>query len=196
MQWASTIKEVELSHFFKEWPAMWRRFWDIWVVSWVIILGVGFMASPLVPYGYRITNFTCILPIMTQACCHFLYPIVLNPWCECCGYSCSNRADSQCCFSNSRWRFLAEYHVLGARSRIFSIFLPAHACRSVQIRAIRVLAADCPLIGLRKRNNERVINCNATGPAGVLIPMSETQPRSTPTLRPVGSHLSQTWHQH
>nr|ACZ81467.1 Ncp1 [Kwoniella heveanensis] len=80
MQWASTVKEVELSHFFKEWPAMWKRFWDIWIVSWVIILGVAFMASPLVPLGYRITNFTCILPIMSQACCHFLYPIVLNPW--------------------------------------------------------------------------------------------------------------------
>ncbi|WRT65029.1 uncharacterized protein IL334_001971 [Kwoniella shivajii] len=80
MQWASTVKEVELSHFFKEWPAMWKRFWDIWIVSWVMILGVAFMASPLVPLGYRITNFTCILPLMAQACCHFLYPIVLNPW--------------------------------------------------------------------------------------------------------------------
>ncbi|WVR04424.1 hypothetical protein IAU60_001426 [Kwoniella sp. DSM 27419] len=80
MQWASTVKEVELSHFFKEWPAMWKRFWDIWIVSWVLILGVAFMASPLVPVGYRITNFTCILPLMAQACCHFLYPIVLNPW--------------------------------------------------------------------------------------------------------------------
>ncbi|WVQ83998.1 hypothetical protein IAT38_006143 [Cryptococcus sp. DSM 104549] len=80
MQWASTVKEVELSHFFKEWPAMWKRFWDIWIVSWVIIVGVALMASPLVPVGYRITNFTCILPIMAQACCHFLYPIVLNPW--------------------------------------------------------------------------------------------------------------------
>lgn len=104
MQWASTVKEVELSHFFKEWPAMWKRFWDIWVVSWVIILGVGMMASPLVPYGYRITNFTCILPIMTQACCHFLYPIVLNPWCKSYGWDRSswNRADSQCCSSSSR----------------------------------------------------------------------------------------------
>ena len=82
MQWASTIKEVELSHFFKEWPAMWKRFWDIWVVSWIIILGVIMMATPIVPEGYRISNFTCILPIMTQACCHFLYPIVLNPWRE------------------------------------------------------------------------------------------------------------------
>ncbi|WWD07950.1 hypothetical protein V865_006058 [Kwoniella europaea PYCC6329] len=80
MQWASTVKEVELSHFFKEWPAMWKRFWDIWIVSWVMILGVAFMASPLVPMGYRITNFTCILPLMAQACSHFLYPIVLNPW--------------------------------------------------------------------------------------------------------------------
>ncbi|WWD22045.1 hypothetical protein CI109_106533 [Kwoniella shandongensis] len=80
MQWASTVKEVELSHFFKEWPAMWKRFWDIWIVSWIMILGVAMMASPVVPIGYRITNFTCILPLMAQACCHFLYPIVLNPW--------------------------------------------------------------------------------------------------------------------
>lgn len=47
MQWASTVKEVELSHFFKEWPAMWRRFWGIWIVSWAMILGVAFMASSL-----------------------------------------------------------------------------------------------------------------------------------------------------
>lgn len=53
MQWASTIKEVELSHFFKEWPAMWKRFWDVWILSWVIMLAVAFMASPLVPAGYR-----------------------------------------------------------------------------------------------------------------------------------------------
>lgn len=53
MQWSSTVKEVELSHFFKEWPAMWKRFWDIWVVSWVIIVGVSVMASPIVPYAYR-----------------------------------------------------------------------------------------------------------------------------------------------
>ncbi|GFZ49140.1 hypothetical protein JCM24511_06890 [Saitozyma sp. JCM 24511] len=80
MQWASTIKEVELSHFFKEWPAMWKRFWDVWILSWIIMAAVAVMASPAVPIGYRITNFTCILPIMVQAGCHFLYPIVLNPW--------------------------------------------------------------------------------------------------------------------
>lgn len=121
MQWASTIKEVELSHFFKEWPAMWKRFWDIWVVSWVIILGVGLMASPIVPYGYRITNFTCILPIMTQACCHFLYPIVLNPWCECCTLSIMSRADVSAALPilDGEWRFRSDHHILGARSRIF-----------------------------------------------------------------------------
>lgn len=53
MQWSSTVKEVELSHFFKEWPAMWKRFWDIWIVSWVIIVGVAVMASPIVPYAFR-----------------------------------------------------------------------------------------------------------------------------------------------
>lgn len=53
MQWASTIKEVELSHFFKEWPAMWKRFWTVWILSWVIIVGVAIMASNIVPAGYR-----------------------------------------------------------------------------------------------------------------------------------------------
>lgn len=32
---------------------MWKRFWDIWIVSWVIIVGVSVMASPIVPYAYR-----------------------------------------------------------------------------------------------------------------------------------------------
>ncbi|ODN96436.1 hypothetical protein L198_04150 [Cryptococcus wingfieldii CBS 7118] len=63
MQWASTVKEVELSHFFKEWPAMWKRFWDIWLISWAIILGVAFMASPIVPIGYRMW----VLPHIDQA---------------------------------------------------------------------------------------------------------------------------------
>lgn len=40
MQWSSTVKEVEASHFFKEWPAMWKRFWDVWVLSWVIIVSL------------------------------------------------------------------------------------------------------------------------------------------------------------
>lgn len=32
---------------------MWKRFWDIWIVSWVIMIGVAIMASNLVPAGYR-----------------------------------------------------------------------------------------------------------------------------------------------
>jgi hypothetical protein len=53
------------------------------------------------------TNFTCILPIMTQACCHFLYPIVLNPWCELHLFRHGARAiaDFQYSFSNSRLGF-------------------------------------------------------------------------------------------
>jgi hypothetical protein len=59
MQWASTIKEVELSHFFKEWPAMWKRFWTVWILSWVIIVGVAIMASNIVPAGYRMWVSPC-----------------------------------------------------------------------------------------------------------------------------------------
>ena len=32
---------------------MWKRFWDVWIFSWIIIAAVALMASPLVPSGYR-----------------------------------------------------------------------------------------------------------------------------------------------
>lgn len=119
---------------------MWKRFWDIWVVSWVIILGVGLMASPLVPYGYRITNFTCILPIMTQACCHFLYPIVLNPWRE---YSlrdhdCRANASAALPILDVCWRSQLEYYILGARSRNFSFTVYSCLLMHANLR-VRVL---------------------------------------------------------
>lgn len=53
------------------------------------------------------TNFTCILPLMAQACSHFLYPIVLNPWCKSLSFGGVNRftdqmSSVQCCCSNSK----------------------------------------------------------------------------------------------
>ena len=39
---------------------------------------------------------------MIQACCHFLYPIVLNPWCMSLLHVHRSHADLQCCSSSSR----------------------------------------------------------------------------------------------
>lgn len=60
MQWASTIKEVELSHFFKEWPAMWKRFWFIWIVCWMFIAAMGIMSSSIVPSGFQMSVLNAI----------------------------------------------------------------------------------------------------------------------------------------
>jgi hypothetical protein len=32
---------------------MWKRFWDVWILSWIIMAAVAVMASPAVPIGYR-----------------------------------------------------------------------------------------------------------------------------------------------
>ncbi|GHJ84242.1 hypothetical protein NliqN6_0644 [Naganishia liquefaciens] len=80
MSWAMTEKEVDFSNFFKEVPAILRRFWTAFIPSFLVIIGCGVLASSYIPEGYRIQDFTAILPAMTQAGSHILYPIVLNPW--------------------------------------------------------------------------------------------------------------------
>ncbi|KAJ9105388.1 hypothetical protein QFC21_001758 [Naganishia friedmannii] len=80
MSWAMTEKEVDFSNFFKEVPAIIKRFWTAFIPAFVVMVGCGVMASPYIPEGYRILDFTAILPAMAQAGSHFLYPIVLNPW--------------------------------------------------------------------------------------------------------------------
>lgn len=80
MTWGSTVKEVSISNFFQEVPAILKRFWTTYLYSFANLIGIIIMATPLIPSGYRITQMTAILPSAVQAGCHILYPIVLNPW--------------------------------------------------------------------------------------------------------------------
>jgi hypothetical protein len=81
MSWAMTEKEVDFSNFFKEVPAIIKRFWTAFIPSFIVLVGCGVMASPYIPEGYRILDFTAILPAMAQAGSHILYPS------ECSSYS-------------------------------------------------------------------------------------------------------------
>lgn len=74
MSWAMTEKEVDFSNFFKEVPAIIKRFWTAFIPSLIVLVGCGVMASPYIPEGYRILDFTAILPAMAQAGSHILYP--------------------------------------------------------------------------------------------------------------------------
>ncbi|KAJ9112322.1 hypothetical protein QFC19_000742 [Naganishia cerealis] len=74
MSWAMTEKEVDFSNFFKEVPAIYHRFWTAFIPAFLVMIGCGVMASSYIPEGYRILDFTAILPAMAQAGSHFLYP--------------------------------------------------------------------------------------------------------------------------
>lgn len=44
-----------------------------------IIVMIVLAVAPIVPYGWRITDFVAILPMATVAVSHMLLPIALNP---------------------------------------------------------------------------------------------------------------------
>ncbi|KAL4246764.1 Glycosyltransferase 2-like domain-containing protein [Abortiporus biennis] len=82
MTWGATKKEVERSNFFKEVPKIFKRFWFPWVVSWLLIIGMVIVSTPLVPVQWRIDGsaWAVILPLAIGTACHVLFPVVLNPW--------------------------------------------------------------------------------------------------------------------
>ncbi|EAU86690.2 hypothetical protein CC1G_06451 [Coprinopsis cinerea okayama7 len=82
MQWAATKKEVERSNFFKEIPKIAKRFWFSLLFSFIILVAIVILATPIVPLEWRITGegWAVILPLAMTAGCHILFPIVLNPW--------------------------------------------------------------------------------------------------------------------
>ncbi|KAK6537028.1 hypothetical protein TWF281_001231 [Arthrobotrys megalospora] len=80
MTWGATGKEVEYSNFFIEVPKVLKRFKWSMIFALLAIAGVIILAvAPFVPYSYRITDFTPILPMCTVAVSHLLFPLALNP---------------------------------------------------------------------------------------------------------------------
>jgi hypothetical protein len=82
MTWAATKKEVERSNFWKEIPAILKRFRVSLILATLIIAGMIVCATPVIPFEWRVpsSGWAVIFPLATVAACHILYPIVLNPW--------------------------------------------------------------------------------------------------------------------
>ncbi|EIW55944.1 uncharacterized protein TRAVEDRAFT_171869 [Trametes versicolor FP-101664 SS1] len=80
--WGATKKEVERSNFFKEVPKIFKRFWFMWLVSWIVVAGMVILSTSLVPFEWRIDGsaWAVIFPLAVVVGCHILFPIVLNPW--------------------------------------------------------------------------------------------------------------------
>jgi hypothetical protein len=78
--WGSTVKEVSISNFFQEVPAILKRFWTTYIYSFANLIGIIIMATPLIPPGYRITQMTAILPSAVQAGCHILVRRLTAPY--------------------------------------------------------------------------------------------------------------------
>jgi len=84
ISWSATVKEVEVSNFFKEIPRIFKRFRWVFLVCLLVIAGIIALSGvvPQIPVGWQIsgTDWAVIFPLAIQVGCHILYPIVLNPW--------------------------------------------------------------------------------------------------------------------
>jgi len=82
LEWSSTIKEVELSHFFKEVPKILKRFYGTFIVCFTIVAAMIGLSLPFIPEGFQVNagGWAVIFPLSLQVGSHILYPIVLNPW--------------------------------------------------------------------------------------------------------------------
>lgn len=80
--WGATAKEVERSNFFIEVPRILKRFWFVFLVCFVAIVGMVVLSTNLTPVDWRIpaVNWGVLLPLVIVSTCHILFPIVLNPW--------------------------------------------------------------------------------------------------------------------
>jgi hypothetical protein len=80
--WGATKKEVEFSNFFKEVPAILKRFWATYIFSFLTLASMIVLSLPFIPLEWRVSSsaWAVIFPLTIQAGCHILYPIVLNPW--------------------------------------------------------------------------------------------------------------------
>ncbi|RDB21975.1 hypothetical protein Hypma_011029 [Hypsizygus marmoreus] len=80
--WGATKKEVERSNFWIEVPRIWKRFWFAFVLSFLAVIAMIILATPLVPpeWSIPVGTWAVIVPLAIVAGGHILFPIVLNPW--------------------------------------------------------------------------------------------------------------------
>lgn len=80
MTWSATVKDVTESNFWKEIPAIFRRFWHCYLIMFLFMALMILSSLPLLPLEWRIEGFTIFWPASLMVVTHFLYPLVLNPW--------------------------------------------------------------------------------------------------------------------
>jgi len=78
MQWGATKKEKENSNFFQEVPKLLWTFKYMYIFCVLFAGGMVYLAQ-FAPPGWRITDFTCIVPMAIVLGSHALTPLVLNP---------------------------------------------------------------------------------------------------------------------
>jgi hypothetical protein len=77
MEWTSTAKELEATGFFIGMDKIVKDFKYMYVAVIVLAGGVIYLGV-YSPTGYRITDYTSILPLANQIGCHFLLPVALG----------------------------------------------------------------------------------------------------------------------
>jgi len=82
MTWGSTVKEVERSTFWIEVPRILKRFWLSFVICGLAGGMMVVFTTDLVAWDWQIPgwNWALNIPLSLVVGCHFLLPIVLNPW--------------------------------------------------------------------------------------------------------------------
>ncbi|KAJ9116614.1 hypothetical protein QFC20_000547 [Naganishia adeliensis] len=80
MTWAATLKTVEVSNFFKEVPAILRKFKITLPLNFMVVIGMIITTSSIMPADWRVTSIEAIVPMALMTAGHILYPIALNPW--------------------------------------------------------------------------------------------------------------------
>ncbi|KAI5478077.1 hypothetical protein MNV49_005442 [Pseudohyphozyma bogoriensis] len=79
MQWSTTVKEVEDSSIFEEFPKVLKRFWGTYIICGTFLVSIILLATPLVPFTFRIVASGIFIPGVIMAAGHILYPLLLNP---------------------------------------------------------------------------------------------------------------------
>lgn len=77
MEWNSTAKELEATGFFIGMDKIIKDFKYMYGVVFFFTVVLIYMAV-YAPLGWRIIDFTMILPVGNQLACHFLLPIALG----------------------------------------------------------------------------------------------------------------------
>ncbi|KAE9379340.1 hypothetical protein N431DRAFT_540949 [Stipitochalara longipes BDJ] len=77
MEWASTGKELEETGFFIGMDKIIKDFKYMYIIVF-LLTGMMIYLGAYAPAGWKINDFTIVLPVGNQLACHFLLPVVLG----------------------------------------------------------------------------------------------------------------------